>query len=198
MNDQYRSGIALFTASIALLGSAYGLDPMQDTITAPYDTADQTLAMAPFGDAVTRNIVNYTRAAPYVGIAGRLNPAGVSEAKALGFHLLIDLRGPDEPGVAQEERLAADIGIAYRRLPLKSGEGAWEQVAAVETALNDPSSYPILLHCGSANRAAAVWTLYRHRQGVPTMIALEEGRAAGLTSREAQVRTLLDLPQADQ
>lgn len=167
--------------------------PTEHEIALPY-TLDDTLSEAPFGGAVSPDIVNYSRAAPYVGIAGRLNGNGVAEAKELGFKLLIDLRRPEEDGVSEEVAAAQELGIAYVNVPLAKDQSAWDQVTEVERLLENQDNYPILLHCGSANRAGAVWALYRHRQGVPALIAIEEGLAVGLKSREAQVRELLGLP----
>lgn len=152
---------------------------------------------APFGDAVSSKITNYSRVAPAVAIAGKLESGGLSEAQTLGFRLIIDLRGSDEEGVSQEQADAAKLGMQYTRIPLMKDAGAWDQVAQVGRLLDSPENYPVLLHCGSANRAAAVWALYRSKQGVEALTAIEEARAAGLTSREAQVRTLLKLPQLE-
>ena len=179
---------------VAILGSLSACASFQPserrTIDGPFVLVEDRTG-APFGGAVSANIVNYTRAAPYVGTAGKLNGDGVAEAKALGFKLIIDLRRPDEDGVEQEQAAVQSVGIAYQNIPLAPDASAWEQVSAVEAALADSANYPVLLHCGSANRAGAVWALYRHRQGVDALTAIEEGRAVGLTSREEMVRDLL-------
>lgn len=153
----------------------------------------EDIAEAPFGDQVSTDITNYSRAAPYVGIAGKLEVSGVAEAQQLGFKVIIDLRRPDEDGVSEEIAEAARLGITYHNIPLAKDATAWDQVDSVAGLLANRSNYPVLVHCGSANRAGAVWALYRTRQGVPGLIAIEEGRAVGLTSREAQVRELLEL-----
>ena len=58
--------------------------------------------------------------------------------------------------------------------------------------VEDPNNAPLLVHCASANRVGAMWTLYRVRQGIPLAIALEEGRTAGLRpDREAELRKRL-------
>jgi len=45
----------------------------------------------------------------------------------------------------------------------------------------------------TSNRSGAIWSLYRARMGVPAEIAIQEGRAAGLESREAAVRDRLGI-----
>jgi protein tyrosine/serine phosphatase len=57
----------------------------------------------------------------------------------------------------------------------------------VENAAN----LPVLVHCHSANRVGAMWALYRASKGVPPAVAVEEGRTAGLKSREKAVREKL-------
>ncbi len=188
-----RAACLLFIA-IAGLSACVSAPPAPSRSIAGPFAAAEGIARAPFGDAVSRAIVNYARPAPYVGTAGKLKGDGVAEAKALGFRLIIDLRRPSEDGVAEEKAEAAALGVAYENIPLAADASAWDQVAAVEAALSDPANYPVLLHCGSANRAGAVWALYRSRQGVDAVTAVEEGRAIGLTSREAMVRDLLGLP----
>jgi len=188
--------IALLSViGLTLTGCAMEPSPSRQEVATPFLIADGA-STAPFGGAVSADIVNYTRAAPYVGTAGKLNGDGVAEAQRLGFQLIIDLRRPEEDGVLEEQARTAELGLAYINIPLAADETAWDQVSAVEAALADPANYPVLLHCGSANRVGAVWALYRFKQGVSAITALEEGLAIGLTSRESQVRELLKLPPA--
>ena len=153
-------------------------------------------ATAPFGDAVSENIFRYSRVAPNVGLAGKLTPEGVNEAKALGFNLIVDLRQPDEDGVAEEKAIVAEIGLPYESVPLANDRSALAQIDYIAGLLEDVSNYPVLIHCGSSNRAGAFWAIYRAGQGVPAFVAIEEGRAGGLTSRESFVRDMLGLPAA--
>lgn len=133
-------------------------------------------------------IQNYTRVAPYVALSGRPGEDGVAAASDTGFRTMIDLRQPDEEGVAAEAAAAEKAGLHYLSMPMPTEASEAEQfMDAVSAVLNDPSAYPILLTCGSANRSAAAWALYRTRMGIPASTAIEEARAAGLTSREAFV-----------
>jgi protein tyrosine phosphatase (PTP) superfamily phosphohydrolase (DUF442 family) len=166
-----------------------------ERLSPPFELADGQKA-APFGNAVPRMISNYGRAAPAVGISGQPTVAGIDAAQELGFALMVDLRQPEETGVAAEAARAADIGLRRISVPMPGTPGAeldafLDQLTGI---LDEASNFPILLNCGSANRAAAAWTLYRARRGVPAAVAIEEGRALGLTSREALVREVLGLP----
>ena len=177
-------------ATAVFLMTSNGLLADDHKPSAPF-TRVEGLREAPYGGAVSANIINYSRAAPYIGVAGSLTEQGVSEADALGFKLLIDLRQQVEPGVAEEQALVQNLDISYKHIPLAADATALPQIDEIIALLSNPDHYPILLHCASANRAGAAWALYRQRRGVPIEIAIEEGRAVGLKSKEAFVRQLL-------
>jgi uncharacterized protein (TIGR01244 family) len=148
---------------------------------------------APFGDKVD-GFVNYNRASPQVGSAGLLGPGGAARAKALGFRMIVDLRGPEE-GIAEEREQAAAAGIAYVNIPVTTKAPLAPQVETLARAIEDPANQPVLVHCQSANRVGAAWALYRASKGVPPEVAIEEGRTLGLKpSRESAVRETLNLP----
>ena len=46
--------------------------------------------------------------------------------------------------------------------------------------VEDATFFPLLIHCGSANRVGAMWTLYLVRRGIPISVAVEEGRTIGM------------------
>jgi protein tyrosine phosphatase (PTP) superfamily phosphohydrolase (DUF442 family) len=182
--------MAILACTLAAVAPA-----MADEIAPPFQQPMATAA--PFGDATRGSLLNYSRVAPAVATVGRPQIAGLDTAKALGFSHFIDLRQPDEPGVVEEAAHAARIGLKRTALPMPSDPKLVPAfIVQLAALLEDASGYPILLGCGSANRSAAAWTLYRARRGVPPMVAIEEGRAAGMTSREALVRQVLGLPPA--
>ena len=192
--------VSLFTSALTSPANALLASPSKGANTAAVNmagpfTPNAAQNEAPFGDAVSPNIKNYTRAAPFVGTAGKLTSDGVKEAQDLGFKLIIDIRQPTEGGVKEEQAQAATLGLAYQNIPFAKDETAWRQVEEIEALLAESSNYPVLIHCGSANRVGAFWALYRYRPGVPAQIAIEEGRAIGLKSREAQTRALLKFDQ---
>ncbi|MFK8028789.1 MAG: sulfur transferase domain-containing protein [Gammaproteobacteria bacterium] len=130
----------------------------------------------------------------YIDTAGLISDPGISEAKDLGFRLIIDLRLPDEDGATEEKATAKRVGIRYVNIPLAADDTALNQIARIETILSDEENLPTLIHCESANRVGALWALYRNQQRVDSFVAIEEARAIGLTSREPKVRQLLNLP----
>ena len=122
-----------------------------------------------------------------------LRGKGLEEAKRLGFKLVIDLRAPNEDGAVEEEQLAKDIGVNYQRIVVGRGAPDWSEIDKFAALIEDPKLYPILVHCVSSNRSGAIWAMYRAKAGVPALVAIEEGRAAGLESREKAVRKMLDI-----
>jgi uncharacterized protein (TIGR01244 family) len=136
---------------------------------------------------------NYLRAAPYVGTGGVVSERGYALAEALGFKTIISLNTPDE-GVAMERKRATAAGLEFVNIPVSELAPTDRQVDAIGKILNDPSKYPILMHCKSSNRVGAAWALYRAAHGVPVKIAIEEGRNVGLKpSREVKVREILEM-----
>ena len=148
---------------------------------------------APFGDKVSGAILNYNRASPSVATSGRFGPAAVAEVKDLGFATIVELRGSDEEGVAANAAAAKASGLRFVHIPVTTKAPTEGQVRAFAEVLADPAMHPILVNCQSANRVGAMWALYRAQAGVPAEVAIEEGRTAGLTSREAAVRARLGL-----
>jgi len=160
----------------------------------PFDVTRRDLKQAPFGDAVDGRISNYTRVAPFVATSGPVKPEDYGYVASLGFRTVINLRAAEE-GADREVEAARAAGLNVVWLPVTGKAPEWDQVAKAAAVIGDPANYPILLLCHSANRAGAMWALYRASQGVPPDIAIQEGRAAGLMpSREVRVREMLGLP----
>jgi uncharacterized protein (TIGR01244 family) len=151
-------------------------------------------AEVPFGDKVGASVVNYDRTTPFIATAGLLQEGAVAELKALGFTAILDLRGPEE-GTAAERAAVEAAGLKYFNIPVTDRAPTDEQVRQFAVLAEDPANYPLMVHCVSANRSGAIWTLYRVSRGVPFEIAIEEGRTAGLKpSREQAVRARLGQP----
>jgi len=184
-------GVTWFLSSTEALSQTKAL---KSALSKPFENLGRKPEQAPFGGAVSPNINNYNRVSPYIANAGLLQNNGLEQAKSLGFKLIIDLRGNDEDGVAEEERRADEIGIPYHRIPIVTGAPNWELVKEFKGIIENPKNYPVLVHCVTSNRSGAIWALYRASVGVPPTIAIEEGRAAGLESREGAVRNILNIP----
>lgn len=162
----------------------------------PFEKYSSDVEQAPFGSDVTPAIANYNRVSPYIANAGLLLKGGLEQAQRLGFKLIIDLRAADEKGVDEEQALAKKIGIKYNIIPVATRAPEWDQIDEFIKLIHQPTNYPVLVHCVSSNRSGAMWAMYRAQMGVRPSIAIEEGRAAGLESREQAVRIQLSTSTA--
>jgi uncharacterized protein (TIGR01244 family) len=133
----------------------------------------------PFGDKVSPAIAKYNRLRPNIATAGPLKDGAIEELKSLGFATVLDLRGPDE-GTDVEKKAVEAAGLRYLNIPVTVSVPPDEQVAEFARIVEDATYFPLIIHCGTASRVGAMWTLYRAHRGVPISIAVEEGRAIGL------------------
>jgi len=178
------------TEATAQTRPAAGARPAADN---PYDVTTG----APYGDVMPDIVKNYLRAAPYIGTGGAVKLDAFPTLKKLGFKTIINLN-TDQQGAIEEGKAAKKAGLAYVRIPVAARGPDAAKVAKFSKYANDPSHYPILLHCLSANRAGAMWTLYRFHHGVPAKIAIEEGRTIGLKpGREAIIADQLNPPPGE-
>ena len=122
-----------------------------------------------------KDIPNYHLVRPGLATAGQPSEDGLARLKALGFKTVINLRTPGEqPAGVEEEALRAQ-GLRYVSVPVNSATFGASEVSAVRAILDDASAAPVLLHCTTANRAAAVWGLTE----------IQRGRAASEVEAEA-------------
>ncbi|MEX2489892.1 MAG: protein tyrosine phosphatase family protein [Pseudomonadales bacterium] len=142
----------------------------------------------PFGDRVNESIVNYNRTTPYIATSGNLDEgSGVEHVKELGFRSILDLRTPPE-GVETERQQAESNGLKYLNISVGKEAPPEEDLDRFQQWVENSDNYPTLVHCASANRAGALWAMYRLRKGIPLDEAILEGRTIGMKeSREPQV-----------
>ena len=112
-----------------------------------------------------------------------------------GARTFVDLRSDAEvkPGT---DAAALAAGVDYQRVPI-GGEADLDlgSARALGTLLDDWSRYPVVVACGSGNRAGALLAMRGFwLDGMPAEAALALGHAAGLTKLEPSVRQLLGLP----
>jgi len=130
-------------------------------------------------------VTNFARLETTVACAGATNAKAVPELKKMGFASIINLRVPTEPNanVEEEEAAAKQVGIRYFNIPFN---GQSPDGAVAETFLNTllaPGNEPAFIHCGSGNRAAAMWMIKRIAvDHWDTDKASAEAAALGLTN----------------
>ncbi len=130
-------------------------------------------------------VTNFAKLESTIACAGAVSPEGVSEVKKLGYASIINLRQPAENGanLDAEAEAAKAAGIRYVHLPLN---GASPDAAVVDQflkAIVEPENQPVLVHCASGNRAAALWMIKRMVvDGWDVDRASAEATELGLTS----------------
>ncbi|MCS7014637.1 MAG: protein tyrosine phosphatase family protein [Gemmatales bacterium] len=122
-------------------------------------------------------------------IGGQPTKEDFAELKKLGIKTILNLRQTGETAL-DEQALATEHGIRYVHLPFQKADELTDAVFdRVRQLLRDTKSWPIFVHCGSANRAAAVWLPYRVLdEGVSYDQAVKEAREMGLRSAELEQR----------
>lgn len=131
----------------------------------------------PFGHQIVP-VQNYSRATEQIAISGLIGDGGVQTLAAHGFKTIIDLRTSTE-GTADEKALVDLNGMNYINIPMTVAGISQEQLAAFTKAI-ETAQAPVLIHCGSGNRAGAMWASYQISKGVDPEIALAAGRKAGM------------------
>lgn len=101
--------------------------------------------------------------APDVCVAPQLDPAAMAGVAQAGFRSVINNRpdfehGPDQPTSADIEAAARAAGLAYRHLPVSSGQQSPEDAAALARLLADLPR-PLLMFCRSGARSAKLFEL---------------------------------------
>ena len=130
-------------------------------------------------------IPNYRVIRPGLAAAGQPSPAALGRLKEMGFKTVINLRTEKE-GTRAEEQAVAAAGLRYVWVPVSAESLSAADVDAVAKVLDDPAAGPVLLHCGSANRVGAIWTILQVRRGKTLEEAEAEGRVIGLSGPAMQ------------
>jgi uncharacterized protein (TIGR01244 family) len=130
-------------------------------------------------------VTNFAKLDSTIACAGATTPEGVAEVKKLGYASIINLRQASESGANVEAELEAakQAGIKYIHLPLNRQSPEKDVADRFLTAIVDPANQPVFAHCGSGNRAAALWMIKRMVvDGWDAERAGTEAAALGLTN----------------
>lgn len=130
---------------------------------------------------------NVTRVDATIMCGGATTPEAFPELKKRGFASVINLRKDDEPGadVPGARAAATAAGLKYVHIPVDRTAPDPASVDAFLGAVTDPANQPMYIHCGSANRVAALWLVKRVVvDGWDIPRAAEEATAIGLTNAD--------------
>ena len=85
--------------------------------------------------------------------------------------------------IAAARSAASAHGLKYVHIPVDASNPSTESVDDFLKAVGDPANQPMYIHCGSANRVAAMWLIKRVVvDGWDVSRATDEATAIGLTS----------------
>lgn len=126
---------------------------------------------------------------------GQPSRTDLEEARDAGFRTVVSLRVPGEPGSEGEAEVVEALMMRFVSIPVDGAEGLTRENAhALHEVLDDPDAAPVMVHCATGNRVGALLALSAYYfQDMPAEQALELGKAAGMTTLEPAVRTLLGL-----
>lgn len=116
-----------------------------------------------------------------LAIAGQLTCDDLKQIALEGFQSVLNLRSPTEEGfLTDEQPLAEVLGLAYMNAPL-TADAIDDALANRVLQLIDYLPKPILIHCSSGMRAAAMALMHvATRQGMTLDRAFGQARRMGL------------------
>jgi uncharacterized protein (TIGR01244 family) len=119
-----------------------------------------------------------------IALSGQLSASAYKKLADKGFKVVINLR-TDKEGVdiAAEKKLAEEAGLKNILVPVDGNNPQNSSADEFIKVVRNEQNNPILICCGSGNRAAAMWMIYRVvEEGKNEQDALIEAQKAGLKS----------------
>jgi uncharacterized protein (TIGR01244 family) len=152
------------------------------------------LCAAPLSAAEWTELSEGIRASDTVLVGAQPTEDVLRQARDAGVKAVVNFRGESEDPGFDEEAVAAELGLAYLRVPVAGAQGLTpENVLLFDAVLRQVGDQPVLMHCASGNRVGALHALHAARfGGKDTEAAIEIGKAHGLTSLEGEVRKRLE------
>ena len=194
MNKRYLVTLAMLLACSGSKGkeaseTGQAGTPVAETPVAATGTAETPVAP----DIQFRNM----RVFDNVYVGGQPTPEELRQAVAKGVTTVVNLRASDEPGVAEQERLVAELGVNYVAIPVSSPDDLDRTAAQkLDDALASAQGKPVIVHCASGNRVGALFAIRAHEiQNQTPAEALATGLEYGLTRYEDAVRERLGVAQ---
>jgi sulfide:quinone oxidoreductase len=117
-----------------------------------------------------------------LSVSPQLEVADLAALAALGFRSVINNRPdheePNQPPSAALKAAAVAAGLAYRELPVVSGQVTDAQAMAFGEALAQPPG-PTLAFCRTGTRSTTLWALHAARRGADVDGILATAAKAG-------------------
>ena len=106
-------------------------------------------------------IRNFLRVNEQFCTGGQPRPEHFDMLKHEGVKAVINLRTPAEHRADEEESAAKGAGLRYFNIPVVFSSPRPEQVDEFLRITDDPANRPAFIHCASAVRVGAFWTIRR-------------------------------------
>lgn len=123
-----------------------------------------------------------------LAIAGQIDVTQLPQVTQDGFHSVLNLRSPQEPGfIADEQQKAEVLGLEYVNIPLDI-EQINDQITILILQRISNLPKPVLVHCDNAVRSAAIALMHiATRQGATLEEAFKQAKQLGLFGVLTQV-----------
>ena len=146
-----------------------------------------TLLLAVSWAAQGQEIRNRGEPLENVTTGGQPDVAALESLADTGYAAIIDLRRPEEARGIDEQAEVERLGMSYVSIPVDGANGVTYENAELLNQILGETEGPVLIHCGSGNRAGALLSLREKRNGADNETALAVGRAGSLTGLESVV-----------
>ena len=142
-------------------------------------------AAAVFASVDVTSITGFYLVEDGVAVGGQPTAEQVPSLAASGYRTVVCLRVESEFNSAPVALAVRQAGMTYVSVPISAKEPDDAAVDRFLSVTDDPAIYPVFIHCGSGNRAAALWMIRRVlREGWQMGLAMTEAQKAGLKSEE--------------
>jgi uncharacterized protein (TIGR01244 family) len=119
--------------------------------------------------------------------AGQPDEAGFRVFAEEGYAAVIDLRTAGEHRGLDEPAVVEALGMEYVSMPIYLDDITIEKAEELGRLLEQYDK-PVLVHCASANRVGALFALKAFSDTGDAELALEVGKAGGMTRLEGAVK----------
>ena len=158
---------------------------MRTTVSWRWLAAAIVLAVA--WSAQAQEIRNRGEPLEHVTTGGQPDVAALEALAEAGYAAVIDLRRPEENRGIEEQAEVERLGMSYVSIPVDGADGVTYDNASLLDQVLEQTEGPVLIHCGSGNRAGALLSLREKLNGADNETALAVGRAGSLTRLEPVV-----------
>jgi protein tyrosine phosphatase (PTP) superfamily phosphohydrolase (DUF442 family) len=165
-------------------------DAIEEEDTRVGNEADRVRGVKRFPDIEVANLSRDGN----IWIGGEPTLRGYRQLRDRGVRAIVDLRNPTAKQ-RESEREARRLGMAYMLLPVSPKNMTDDDAEWFLAFMKNHEKDQVLIHCGSANRASAMYAVYLGMaRGMSPDGAIRRARLTGLKERELEndVRAFLE------